>query len=210
MKYTGCMLYLLVVVFLLSGCLPKTPHTLVPDYQSRTPLSIAVLPVQNETVDLDAPKAFRPKILNAIQNKGYLSPPTTGIDHTLAQKDIKEAGQLGALTPQEIGTCLNVDALLYSTVTTWNTKYLVVYSSINVGARFQLIDAKTGQQLWESKREVSEKRFGADEEQMKGNLAFALLKRYEPYIDKVINSTLSTLPNGPNYVQDKKGSCLGP
>lgn len=204
------MLYLLVVFFLLSGCLPKTPHTLVPDYQSRIPLSIAVLPVQNETVDLDGPKAFRPKIFNTILSKGYVSPPTTGIDHILAQKGIKEAGQLWALTPQEIGNCLNVDALLYSTVTSWNTKYLVVYSSINVGARFQLIDAKTGEQFWESKRSISEKRFGADEEQMKSNLAFILLKRYEPYVDKVINSTLSTLPNGPKYVQDKKGSCFGP
>ena len=190
--------------------MPKTPHTLVPDYQSRIPLSIAVLPVQNETVDMDAPKAFRPKIFDAIIDKGYLSPPTTGIDHILAQKDIKEAGQLGALTPQEIGICLDVDALLFSTVTSWSTKYLVVYSSINVGARFQLIDAKTGEQLWESKREVSEKRFGADEEQMMRNLTFAVLKRYEPYIDKVINSTLSTLPNGPKYTPRKKGSCLGP
>jgi hypothetical protein len=159
---------------------------------------------------MDAPKAFRPKLFNAILDKGYVSPPITSIDHILAQKDIKEAGQLGALTPQEIGTCLNVDALLYSTVTAWNTKYLVVYSSITVGARFQLIDAKTGEQLWESKREVSEKRFGANEDQMERNLAFAVLKRYEPYIHKVINSALSTLPNGLKYAEQKKGSCFGP
>lgn len=116
MKHTRCILCFLVSVsvsvFLFNGCLPKTPHTLVPDYQSRTPVSIAVLPVQNETVDMDAPKAFRPKIFNAIIDKGYVSPPITEIDQILAQKDIKEAGQLGALTPQEIGTCLNVDALL--------------------------------------------------------------------------------------------------
>lgn len=86
----------------------------------------------------------------------------------------------------------------------------MVYSSINVGARFQLIDAKTGEQLWESKREVSEKRFGTDEEQMVENLTFAALKRYEPYIHKVVHSSLSTLPNGPKYTPRKKGSCFGP
>ena len=190
------------------GCMLKVPHTIIPDYQDKSPTSIAVLPVQNETVDMDAPNVFRAKLLSKVMSKGYVSPSSAQTDDKLGEKGIREAGQLGSMTFQEIGEFLNVDALLYSTVTEWSTTYLVVYSSIKVGARFQLIDVKTGEQLWESEHEVSKKKFGTDKESIGDSLAFAALQRYDPYVDSVIEKTFLTLPNGPHYVPSRRGGCL--
>lgn len=211
MRYLKHILLLSVIVFIHIGCGLKVPHTVVPDYKDRTPRSIAVLPVQNETVDMDAPKIFRRKLFNVILHRGYVSPSISVIDSKLAEKGIREPGQLGSMAPQEMGEYLNVDAVLYSTVTEWSTTYLVVYASIKVEGRFQLIDTKTGEQLWESEHEVSEKRFGTDKNSMKNSLDFATLQGYDPYVHKVIRMAFSTLPNGPRYVPHSRGDgCLGP
>ncbi|MFH2013271.1 MAG: GNA1162 family protein [Pseudomonadota bacterium] len=210
MKHLKVILLGVILVFISIGCVPGIPHTLVPDYQSKIPTSVAVLPVQNETVDMDAPQLFRPKLLNIICYKGYVSPSVEEIDSKLAEKDIREAGQLNTMSPQEIGKLLNVDAVLYSTVTDWSTTFLVVYASIKVGARFQLIDTKTGEQLWESQHIASEKKFGTDKDAITQNVGFAALKRYDPYAQAVINMSFSTLPNGHKYAPPAMGSCLAP
>ncbi len=207
----GHIFILSIILFLSGSCATKIPHSIMPDYQDKMPTSIAVLPVQNETTDMDAGGVFRPRLYSIILSKGYATPAVAGVDSLLAQKDIREAGQLGSMTPLEIGELLNVDALLYATVTEWSTTCLVVYSSVKVGARFQLIDARTGGQLWESEHEVAEKKFGLDSDDMVDNLSFAALQGYEPYVMRLINMTFSTLPNGPRYVPSKGGrGCLGP
>jgi hypothetical protein len=60
--------------------------------------------------------------------KGYETPAISHVDNTLQEKEIREAGQVNSLTSQEIRKFLGVDALLYTTVTEFNTAYLVAYS----------------------------------------------------------------------------------
>lgn len=193
------------MIFSLSlGCAPRVFHNIVPDYTERTPRSIGVLPVQNETVDLDASKAFRSKIFSKILSKGYQSPPVEEIDSKLDKRDIREAGQLGSMLPQEIGEYINTDAVLYTIVTEWSTVYLVRYAAITVGARFQLIDTNTGEQLWESEHAITQRKFGLDQDSVKETLAFAALKSYDPYVKKVIDTAFSTLPNGFGYIPTRK------
>ena len=211
MNYKKIGVFLLVFMFLYSGCATTPPHSLVHDYKDRVPASIAVLPVRNETVDMDAPKVFRQKLFNTIFSKGYASYRIDEIDSKLQKKGVREAGQLGSLSPQEMGKCLGVDALLYTTITEWSTTYLVIYAAVKVGARFQLIDAETGEQLWQSEHEVTEKIFGADENSIGESIAFAALEKYEHHAQRVITTSFSTLPNGPNYIDHNVGGgCLGP
>jgi len=193
-----------MVVFTFSGCVPRISHYVTPDYKERMPTSIAVLPVQNETVDMDAPKVFRPWLVDMVTHKGYLSPQAAVIDSKLLERDIREAGQLGSMTPHEIGELLSVDAVLYTTVTEWSTTYLVNYASINVGARFQIFDTRTGQELWKSEHEVAERKFSLDEDAIEEILTFALLRRYDPYVKKLINAAFSTLPNGYRHIPPGK------
>ena len=189
----------LILSSLSLGCGPRVFHTVAPDYVERMPSSIAVLPVKNETVDLDAPEVFRLKLFNKILSKGYRSPPVEEIDSKLERQDIKEAGQLDSMLPEEIGEYMNVDAVLYTTVTEWSTLYLVLYASIKVGARFEVIDTNTGEQLWESEHTVTQRKLAFDDDSVKETLTFALLKQYEPFVEKVVDIAFSTLPNGPRY-----------
>jgi len=198
------------MIALIAGCAGGARHSLVPDYKAKPPRSIAVLPVLNETVNLKAPDAFRSLIHRRIAMKGYETPAIAHVDNRLQGKGIHEAGQVNSLTPQELGKILGVDALLYTTVTEFSTTYLVAYSSMTVGARFELKDAKTGEKLWESDHQVKESKLGVDEKSMRDTLKFAALQAYTPYCQRVTDACLATLPNGPLYASSPKAGCLVP
>jgi hypothetical protein len=201
---------LLMGMALCLGCAAGAPNTVTPDYKDRAPRSVAVLPVLNETVSLKAPQIFRPLLLNKLSMKGYETPSLSAIDGRLGEKDIREAGQVNSMTPQELGKLLGVDALLYAYVTEFNTTYLVAYASMTVGARFELKDTKTGEKLWDSEHQVKESKFGLDSKAVSDAAQFAAGQSYAPYAQKVIDVSFNTLPNGPLAKAPAQAGCLVP
>lgn len=201
-------LCLLTIIFFIGCAAPH--HLLVEDYKNRNLRSIAVLPVQNETPHLQAPDIFRPIVHQKIKQKGYESPALSFIDNKLVEKDIREAGQIHSLTPQDLGKLLGVDALLYTTVTEFSTTYLVAYASITVGAKFELKDARTGELLWQADHRVKDIKAGLDQKGLQESLKFAVQKSYAPYSQKVTDTCLTTLPNGPLASAPATKSCLTP
>lgn len=200
--------FLLAIVFFI-GC--ATPHhLLVEDYKNRNLRSIAVLPVQNETPNLQAPEVFRPIVYQKIKQKGYESPALSFIDSRLAEKNIREAGQIHSLTPQDLGKLLGVDALLYPTVTEFSTTYLVAYASITVGAKFELKDARTGELLWQADHRLKDIKAAVDQRGLQESLKIAVQKSYAPYAQKVTETCLNTLPNGSLTSAPATKSCLTP
>ncbi len=192
------------------SCAAGPHHSLVPDYKSRTLRSIAVLPVLNETVNLKAPDIFRPIVAGKMSVKGYQVPASATIDERLLTRDIREAGQVNSLPPQELGKLLGVDALLYTTVTEFSTTYLLAYASMTVGARFELKDARTGEKLWDTEHQVKETKLGLDSKTAGETLQFAVAQSYAPYCQKVVDTGFSTLPNGPGAAAPASGGCVMP
>jgi hypothetical protein len=201
---------LLAGMTLCLGCAGGAPPNVSPDYKDRAPRSVAVLPVLNETVSLKAPEVFRPLLLNKLSLKGYETPSLSVIDGRLREKDIREAGQVNSLTPQELGKLLGVDALLYAYVTEFSTTYIVAYASITVGARFELKGTKTGEKLWDSEKQVKESKFGLDSKGASDALQFAAGQSYTPYAQKVVDESFKTLPDGPLAKAPAQAGCLVP
>ena len=202
--------YLLSLAIFFFGCAGGVNHSVAPDYKDRTPRSIAVLPVLNETVNLKASEMVRPLLLNQLSMKGYETPSLAFIDGRLREKDIREAGQVNTLTPQELGKLLGADALLYAYVTEFSTTYLLAYASMTVGARFELKDSKTGDKLWESDHQVKESKMGLDQKSVGDTMQFAAGQSYAPYAQKVIDESFKTLPNGPRAAAPAQAGCLMP
>jgi hypothetical protein len=189
--------FLLGIAVSLAACAGGPRYSVHPDYKSAAPRSVAVLPVLNETVNLKAPEVFRPILQNKLSLKGYESPPIVFIDGKLLEKEIREAGQINTLTPQELGKLLGVDALLYTTVTEFSTTYLLTYGSMTVGARFELMSAKTGERLWESEHQVKKRKLATDTKSMEETAKFAVLQSYTPLVRQVVNASFAALPDGP-------------
>ncbi len=111
--------------------------------------TVAVLPFDNESVDFDATPIFRHAIYKYLLSRRFKIISLDKVDKILAEQGVREAGEVWTYTPEELGELLDVDYLLYGTVTDFNTKYIVVYSSINVEGRFQLYETQSGEIVWE-------------------------------------------------------------
>jgi len=140
------------VFLLLAAC--ATPLTEVAqDFKSLRPTRIAVLPVRNETADMDAPIVFRILAQAELADKGYALVDFSQIDGALREKGIEEAGMIEALTPQEVGEAVGADGLLYITVSGYGRQAAV---HLKLDGNFTLVDSKTGQKLWFSELSVSD------------------------------------------------------
>ncbi len=140
------------IFLLLSAC--ATPLTEVAhDFKSLMPTRVAILPVRNETSDMDAPIVYRILAQAEMWDKGYSLVPFVQIDEALKEKGIEEAGMIEALTPQEVGEAVGADGLLYITVSGYGRQVGV---HLRLEGNFTLVDARSGQKLWFSELSVSD------------------------------------------------------
>lgn len=146
-------LFLWAPIFLLLTACAAPLTEVAQDFKSLRPTRIAVLPVKNETADMDAPIVFRILAQAELADKGYALVDFSHIDQALREKGIEEAGQIDSLTPQEIGELVGADGLLYTTVSSYGRQAAV---HLKLDGNFTLVDSKTGQKLWFSEMSVSD------------------------------------------------------
>jgi hypothetical protein len=184
------------IIFLyLPGCATYGDFSyLSPDFQNLCSRKIAILPVMNETVDMDAPKAFEASIVRRIEERGYRIIHGELVKTKLAERDIHYAEQVRSLSNEELAHILGVDVLLYTTVTKWRTLYLVAYASVGVGARFELVDSNTGKVIWQIEKEIEEKKMGTQEKEIRETALFAMFKKYNVLVEKLLDNIFKSLP----------------
>jgi hypothetical protein len=145
-------LFLVPLFLLLTAC--ATPLSdVAQDFKSHKPTRIAVLPVKNETADMDAPIVFRILAQAELADKGYALVTFSQIDEALREKGIEEAGQIEALTSQEIGESVGADGLLYVNVLSYGRQAGV---HLKMEGSFTLVDSRTGQKIWFSELSISD------------------------------------------------------
>jgi len=123
---------------------------------------VAVLPIANESNDLDGPIFVRTLIYNALAERGFQVLPLAAIDAQLKTQGFTDGGQLGATTPQKIGAWTGADTLFYTTLENFDYINVGVYAQRRVKILSKLVDAKTGERLWESEREGSTRVFAVN------------------------------------------------
>lgn len=181
---------------LVAGCSGGAHAPQVPEFGAVRPNSIAVMPVMNETVDMKAPDVVRPIVYDKVIAWGYESPSTGMVDEILAKHDIHEAGEVNQFTAKELGEMFSVDAILYTTITDWSTKWLAVYASQTVGLRLELKSTKDNQVLWENQYTYTERAIAGNERQMVGLVVGAAVSPYQPLVHRVVNTMFRKLPYG--------------
>ncbi len=190
----------------------ETALSVHPDYRSLQPRSIAVLPFDNMSTDLDATPLLRPIVARRLRYKGYRVPDLAAVDETLQEAGVMIAHDVYSFTPRELGDILSVDAVMFGTVTDFSTKYAVLAASVTVQLRLELADCGTGEIIWQNEQRASRNTIFESlwtlllyhDEIETGvavvaaeNAIFAALEDYYPYAEEVCKLNLSPLPPGP-------------
>ena len=164
----GC---LAACVVLLAGCAGPKVYV-AKEYVSAG--KVAVLPLNNESNDLDGPVFVRRLIFEGLSVRGFQVLALEPVDAQLKAQGFTDGGQLGATTPQKIGEWTGADTLLYSTLENFEYINVGFYAQRRVKVISQLFDAKTGVKLWEAEREGATRVLVTDKEQAKKQFAVQL------------------------------------
>ncbi len=149
-KSFTCSAVLLLSVMLLavSGC--AIPHPPLPTDPSNPLKRVAVLPMKNDTNDVDGPDVVRQKMAEALKYHSYVVQDLKETDQILRdQMGINLGGQLDLTTPQKLGETLGVDGVLYGTLMDFDETTTGVYNARMVRGKFRLVNTATGQVFWQ-------------------------------------------------------------
>jgi hypothetical protein len=140
------------LLMFLAGC--AIPHYQPPlPYDANNPLKrVAVLPMKNDSNDVDGPAMVRQKMVEALENRSYVVQDTKETDQILRDRmGITLGGQLSLTNARKIAETLGVDGLLYGTLVVFDETTLGAIDVKKVGGKFKLVNAMTGQAMWERK-----------------------------------------------------------
>ncbi|MBN1696558.1 MAG: DUF799 family lipoprotein [Spirochaetales bacterium] len=190
----------LIALLLLAGCATK-PKFLDPGW---TPGRIAVLPFTNESVDVSVEKFARALMYRTLRNKKYDLVDLNEIDMRLNELGITEGGQLPTVTIVELREKIDADAFLYGDIIEAKRVLLGIYFEKKFKAAFRIVDAYSGNTVWEDERESSESRLVfnpdtvietaadevADDLVMKSLDSHPLIK----HMEKVVQTSVRSIP----------------
>ncbi len=143
--------------------------------------TLAILLLDNETNDLDAPVKIRKNLMDRAQNLGMKALPLDEIDEKLKMMGLTDGGQFRSTTPQKLGKELKADYLVMGSVEEFKS-----IPGKDVKAALKLVYAPSGETLYEKTLQVQE------EEKNLLNSFFdkALAKAAEVITEKVSGKTL--------------------
>lgn len=147
---------LISTFFVLSAC--ATVSNMKPD-PSNPIRTIAVLPLVNNTNDVDGPYVVRTLLTARLGDYFYTVKPQEETDLILRdQMGVTLGSQLEMATTAQLCEKLNTDAILYGSLEDFNYKLTGIYNNKRVRLRAKLDSCKSGARVWKNgigvKREV--------------------------------------------------------
>jgi hypothetical protein len=179
----------IALLLILAGCGTAIKHSVAPEYAQISPKRVVVLPIVWE--QQAAPEAgdisllFRKMSAERLGLLNYSAVPLDEVDKAGAGKPDWFAGK----SADEIAASLKADSVLYIFMKEWDSDSLAPYRSLKIAAVFELHSA-AGKVLWKAEYSTREADLRLDSRQ----LELAVLKVYEPRIQRFVDAVFTTLP----------------
>jgi len=137
-----------LLICLLTGCATPKP-TDYTNFREHRPRSILVLPPLNESTAVEATYGYLSTVTMPIAEMGYYVYPVAVIDQFLKENGMPTAGEMHQVPLDKVREIIGADAVLYTTLTSYGSKYQVLNSKTEVAVKAKLVDTRTGILLWE-------------------------------------------------------------
>ena len=120
-------------------------------YDASNPVKrVAVLPLKNDTADVEGAEVVRKKMVQALEYRSYVVKDLKETDLILRdQMGITLGGQLTLTTAQKLGETLGVEGVLYGTLMDFDETTLGAINVKKVRGTFSLVNTMTGQSVWQ-------------------------------------------------------------
>lgn len=135
-------------LLLFSGCVTVEPYDYTALNQSQ-PRSILVLPPINESPDEAGTYGYYTTITQPLAELGYYVFPIALVDEFLKENGLPTPYEMHQVPLDRLNEIFDADAVLYLRLTDYGTRYAVIRSATRVSAEARLLDARSGQLLWD-------------------------------------------------------------
>lgn len=146
MKKLYLSLFCIISLLILSGCVAPVDYTA---FKAHRPRSILVPPPLNESTETTATYGYLSTVTKPLAEMGYYVFPVAVIDQFFKENGMPTAYEMQQVPLQKVDDILGADAVLYTRIKQYGTKYAIISSTTIVEVDAKLVDVKTGTTLWE-------------------------------------------------------------
>jgi len=154
MSRRGPFLPVLALLFLSLGCATAPPAKDYTAFRSANPRSILVLPVVNNTQNVEAPSLFLSTLPIPVAERGYYVFPVNMVKRVLEDEGLADPNLVHGADPARLCNLFGSDAVLYVTIEAWTAQYMVITTQVTVEFDYLMKDGKTGDTIWKEHRRV--------------------------------------------------------
>lgn len=140
---------------LLAGCaMPPPNHYDYAAFRSADPRSILIVPVVNNTVDVDAADYFLAAISQPVAERGYYVFPVNMVKRVMEEDGLSDADMVHHADPTRLAELFGADCVLYISIERWDAQYAVLTTTVTVALNYTLKDGDTGQTIWATDQSI--------------------------------------------------------
>jgi len=142
-----------LAVALLSGCAtaPKKDYSA---FRAADPHSILVVPVVNNTTNIEAPGLFLSTLPIPVAERGYYVFPVNMVKRILEDEGLGDPDLVRTADTARLCNLFGADAVMYVSIEAWTAKYILINTEVSVEFDYVLKDGKTGDTIWKQHRRV--------------------------------------------------------
>jgi len=204
-----------LAVALLAGC-ATPPRKDYSAFRAADPRSILVVPVVNNTVNVEAPGLFLSTLPIPVAERGYYVFPVRMVKRVLEDEGLGDPDQLHSADTARLCSLFGADAVLYVTIETWTAKYMLIDTRTSVEFDYVMKDGKTGDIIWKEHQRVEQSSSDGARDPITPLVMAVIAKAYPQYLplarsanNWVFNAPNVGLPAGPYHTLYGKDPAYG-
>lgn len=145
-------IFVCLACFMLGAC--ATPqHTNKSAFTSAAPKSILVVPIVNNSVEVDAPNYMLSTLTVPLAEKGYYVFPVNTAKVILEHEGYYEPERIHTAPTTDLAKLFGADAVLYVQIERWDARYILLATTVTVDFNYRLV-GKDGAELWKARQQM--------------------------------------------------------
>lgn len=121
------------------------------DFHEVQPKSILVVPVVNNSTDVQAPTSVLATLPFRLGEKGYYVYPVNTVKTLLEYEGFYEPAEVHAQPPEQLAELFKADSILYVTIHEWTSRYVLFSTTTEVDFEYRIVNSD-GAELWATRK----------------------------------------------------------
>ena len=172
-----------------------------PDFAALGVKTIAVVPMDNLSLEAKIEEVLYNEVYERLQAKGYMKISTAHVKSVMKKMGVTTPGQLAGISLKRLGDELKSDAILVGQIEQSGTIHAGVYDAVVVSCSLKLVGCANGSVLWQTEQwRTAHRQWILDPFNMLINIVSHENASREKRVGWLVQEMLNTLPQGPIIV----------